>query len=782
MHDLRKVLLCALLIIYLGMPARDLVQAQDEHWEIRINQLSTLEGPDAMILKVYVNIYDDRTGTPMLNVDARSAEVTLLNTNYTSNGELKKPDVPIYITLVLDASGSMSGAAPALIKAAKQSLNNTPDNSMFSVVQFDEEIKLLQDFTENVPALAYAIDHYQVSQKGTCLYDAAYSAVEAMAKAPVGRRAVILFTDGKDENKEGQKCSKHTYEELVDLAMKSQVPMSTIGLSYKEGNVNALELQSLAGSTGGISAIANQGDLASAFENIMLALKAQWMVEVPIYPRRGNNDAVLNLKLKDGPSFTAAFPVTSNTDYPGPPSPVRANFAGLLLVAAQQSYEVQLNLTASELVEYIRIEVWDREAGSKVGEYIFRQLSTSNRFYIPAEPLTAGRAYTLHIFAIGKADNIPFNIGVDENGNPAPDLRHDIVVDLSAYPILTVQSLVQKSGDLVLTVNVTSPDLVRGFDGWLVDENTNTQVLSSNFTAPPIPSSTGDITIHTKANHVPDGKYTVVVRVLSKNNKVYSTANYEGLIYKAPSLFERLRAALLAAPIFLFSILGIILVVIGFLMFNASRQNSLSGTPVFQGRLGGKLGSGKRSKSVLPIADEEPIISRSHSASTVMSNSVEISSPAVVPPSGTSNPFTPPTPAPIGNPSNDATVVASNLREAVSGNATAIPASPVIPRATLTALQQGNTTLPKEPTVVAPLPFLLGRTEGTLLITDTNISRKHAQITYNEDQHAYFITDMNSSNGTLVNNERLTPGQPSRLSSGSIIGLGSNVTFQFDLS
>ena len=372
---MKKLAVLVLIVILTFQPFISvLAQSQGE---IRINQLFTLEGPDAMTLRLYFNIYDDRTGTPMLVVDAQTAQVTLLNTNYTVNGELKKPDVPIYITLVLDSSGSMGGAARDLQNAAKLALNNTPDNSMFSVVQFDEEIQLLQDFTENIPALQFAIDRYKVSRNGTCLYDAAYSAVEAMAKAPAGRRAVILFTDGKDENKEGKVCSKHTYQELVDLAMKSQVPISTIGLSYNQGAINSLELESMAGSTGGVSAIATQGDLDASFEKIMQALKAQWMLEAAIYPRRGNNNAVFNLALKDGLSLNTAFSINSNTDYPGPPSPVVARLSGLLLNAAQQSYEVQLDLTSPELVGYVKIEIWDREAGSKTGEYVFDPASLS---------------------------------------------------------------------------------------------------------------------------------------------------------------------------------------------------------------------------------------------------------------------------------------------------------------------------------------------------------------------------------------------------------------------
>ena len=781
MSRVRRIVLLVFFLIGLMFSGQDrVVSAQDESWEIRINQMSTLEGPDAMTLKLYLNIYDDRTGTPMLNVDAKSAQVTLLNTNYTSDGEIKKPDVPIYITLVLDSSGSMGGAAPTLVKAAKQSLNNTPDNSMFSVVQFDEQIKLIQDFTENIPALSYAIDQYKVSQNGTCLYDATYSAVEAMAKAPQGRRAIILFTDGKDENKEGKQCSKHTYQELVDLAMKSQVPISTIGLSYKEGAINALELESMAGSTGGVAAVASQDDLAQAFENIMLALKAQWMVETPIYPRRGNNEAVLNITLKDGKSFSTAFSVNSNTDYPGPPSPVTVGFAGLSLKAAQQSYEVQLNITAPELVEYMRMEIWDSDAGSKVGEYVFKELATSNQFLVPTEALITGRQYELRIVAISKKDQTPFPIGRDDQGNLTTQLVHVFTFDpSSAYPSLQVQSLAQKSGDLILTVNVTNPDLIGGFDGWLIDEDTNTKVANSDFTAPAISSPTGTITIPTKANRIEDGKYTVVVRVLAKNNNVYSEQQYEGVIYKAPSLFERLGVALIAAPIFLFGILGIILAVVAFLMFNTSRQKSLSGTPVLQGRLGGKLrGSSKNAGSVIPVADEEPIPSRKMYAAPHTPAAAVPSQAAATPPQPS---VVPSRPAAVAQPSAEATMLAGNMQGA-EGGATMISSAPLIPRATLTVMEAGGSMASKSPTVISPLPFVIGRTEGALVLKDPNISRKHAQISYDAAQQAYVINDLTSSNGTYVNSKRIIPGQPAQLANGSVIGLGPAITLRFELS
>ena len=83
--------------------------------------------------------------------------------------------------------------------------------------------------------------------------------------------------------------------------------------------------------------------------------------------------------------------------------------------------------------------------------------------------------------------------------------------------------------------------------------------------------------------------------------------------------------------------------------------------------------------------------------------------------------------------------------------------------------------------VLAQFPFMIGRVEGSLLIKDANLSRRHAQITYEASNRSYFITDLNSSNGTQLNDQRLTPGQPAQLTRGAVIGLGPNVTLRFDL-
>ncbi len=58
-------------------------------------------------------------------------------------------------------------------------------------------------------------------------------------------------------------------------------------------------------------------------------------------------------------------------------------------------------------------------------------------------------------------------------------------------------------------------------------------------------------------------------------------------------------------------------------------------------------------------------------------------------------------------------------------------------------------------------PLLVGRDErlATLVINDPFISRTHAAIC--QQDHEYYVQDLNSKNGTFLNGERLAPGQRS---------------------
>lgn len=199
----------------------------------------------------YVSVADS-TGNPIKDLAADaftlaedSQQVTVLSADLA-------PDAPINLVLLLDTSGSMSGSG---IEAAKSAASNfiagLGKDDRVAVVTFDNDTKTRIDFTTDHRAARDELELVDATRgAGTCLYDAAYQAVQMTATVPSGRRAVVLFTDGVDEKADGGTCSIHTADDVIRLATESgtRTPLYTLGMGSK---VDQKNLQLLAQDTGG---------------------------------------------------------------------------------------------------------------------------------------------------------------------------------------------------------------------------------------------------------------------------------------------------------------------------------------------------------------------------------------------------------------------------------------------------------------------------------------------------------------------------------------------------
>ena len=61
-------------------------------------------------------------------------------------------------------------------------------------------------------------------------------------------------------------------------------------------------------------------------------------------------------------------------------------------------------------------------------------------------------------------------------------------------------------------------------------------------------------------------------------------------------------------------------------------------------------------------------------------------------------------------------------------------------------------------------PMIVGRgSECDIVINHRSISREHIQIDRDEDSGEYLITDLNTTNGTYLNNTRISPEGKNRM-------------------
>jgi len=130
---------------------------------------------------------------------------------------------PMRIALALDVSGSMENKIDQVEEALNHFIEILEPKDEIMVLTFSRRVHILQDFTSDRELLANVLTQLQPSG-GTALYDAAYEAIRRVAKAPAESKAVVLVSDGVNTE------SATTFDDLLALARRSEVPVFSIGL------------------------------------------------------------------------------------------------------------------------------------------------------------------------------------------------------------------------------------------------------------------------------------------------------------------------------------------------------------------------------------------------------------------------------------------------------------------------------------------------------------------------------------------------------------------------
>jgi Ca-activated chloride channel family protein len=138
------------------------------------------------------------------------------------------------------------------------------------IIQFDSEVNLIQDFTQDQDRLIKALDSLQAGNS-TSLYDAIYLAAEERLKEETGRRVIVVITDGDDTS------SKLPKEEAIKAAQQIDALIYGIGVRGEYG-ANFSMLKKFADETGGVffSPQAKALEIQSAFKAIGEDLNGQY--------------------------------------------------------------------------------------------------------------------------------------------------------------------------------------------------------------------------------------------------------------------------------------------------------------------------------------------------------------------------------------------------------------------------------------------------------------------------------------------------------------------------
>jgi VWFA-related protein len=182
---------------------------------------------------------------------------------------------PVSIIIALDESGSMKKSEEDVRNAALSFVDAVRDEDRIGVVKFSNSATLETDLTQSRVAPKMTIQRYTTAG-GTALYDAVALGVERLATQE-GRKAVVLLTDGRDENAAGTAGgSRHTLAEVLDRLREVDATVFAIGLGP---NVDTDTLQRLADFSGGTAYFPQAAaDLPAQYARVLEDLRRRYTV------------------------------------------------------------------------------------------------------------------------------------------------------------------------------------------------------------------------------------------------------------------------------------------------------------------------------------------------------------------------------------------------------------------------------------------------------------------------------------------------------------------------
>ena len=151
----------------------------------------------------------------------------------------RETDLPLTIGLLVDVSGSQRNLIDIERNAASQFFSQVlrKKDEAF-LISFGEETELLQDYTSSARLLSQGLNGLQVSSgvggispgpvptigqpRGTVLYDAIYLAASEKLKTEVGRKVIVVITDGVDQG------SRMTRNQAIEAAQKADAVIYSI--------------------------------------------------------------------------------------------------------------------------------------------------------------------------------------------------------------------------------------------------------------------------------------------------------------------------------------------------------------------------------------------------------------------------------------------------------------------------------------------------------------------------------------------------------------------------
>jgi Ca-activated chloride channel family protein len=228
-------------------------------------------------------------------------------------------DVPISVGVILDLSGSMANKIGEAKEAAMQFFKSANPADEFLLVTVSEHAQLSSGFTTSIEDLGNSL--LSRSAKGrTALLDGVYLAVSEMRNAHNAKRALLIISDGGDNN------SRYNERDIRRLVREANTQLYTIGIfdPVRSGTPEELNgpslLSELTELTGGRAFdVRNTSELADIATKVGTELRNQYILGY--HPSNKTHDArwrKIKVKLRTPPRGLPPLTVHARPGYYAP--------------------------------------------------------------------------------------------------------------------------------------------------------------------------------------------------------------------------------------------------------------------------------------------------------------------------------------------------------------------------------------------------------------------------------------------------------------------------------
>jgi VWFA-related protein len=296
-----------------GPVIRDRTKQQEEE-----NPLETLK-VNVDVVNLLFNV-KDKSGHLLPNLNKEQFQVAEDGKPQSIKYFKAESNLPLTIGILLDTSFSQDRVLPIEKEVGAEFLQRLlrKEDEAF-LISFDVNVDLLQDYTNSSRDIRKGMDAAKINgggqvggipgigqgpvpvsnPKGTLLYDAVYLAAHDKLRSEVGRKALVLLTDGEDQG------SQLKLQDALEAAQKSDTIVYVLLISDRGvamGTGPGL-MRKLCDETGGrvISVGNNQDKLQKAFDQVSEELRSQYSIGyTPTNNRHDGTFRKVEIKTKDG--------------------------------------------------------------------------------------------------------------------------------------------------------------------------------------------------------------------------------------------------------------------------------------------------------------------------------------------------------------------------------------------------------------------------------------------------------------------------------------------------